>query len=98
MVKINVQCPVCKSEKVSKNGVHPHNKQRYICNNSDCKTKSFLLEYSKKGSVHGIDEKIISMAINSSGIRDTARVLGISKQKVQNSVMSFIGEMHQIMI
>ena len=41
-----------------------------------------MLEYCYKACEVGIKEKIIDMATNASGIRDTARVLGINKNTV----------------
>ena len=41
-----------------------------------------MLEYQNKGFEPGIFTKIIDMAINGSGIRNTARVLDISKGTV----------------
>jgi IS1 family transposase len=41
-----------------------------------------MLEYYYKAYEPGIKEKIVEMAINSSGIRDTARVLNINKNTV----------------
>ena len=41
-----------------------------------------MLKYCYKACEFGIKEKIIDMAINASGIRDTARVLGIDKNTV----------------
>jgi len=82
MKTIKVKCPKCKSENISKNGVTLKKQQRYICNNKDCNKKSFRLEYEQNGSKHGINETIISMSINGSGIRDISRVLKVSLQKV----------------
>jgi hypothetical protein len=45
-------------------------------------TKTFMQEYRYKAYEPGIKEKIVDMAINSSGIRDTARVLNINKNTV----------------
>jgi transposase-like protein len=45
-----------------------------------------MLEYTNKGWESGINEKIINMTANASGIRDIARVLKISKQKVQDTL------------
>jgi len=45
-----------------------------------------LQEYTQNGSKPGIDEQIIEMTANASGIRDIARVLKISKQKVQDTL------------
>lgn len=70
----------------SKNGIARNEKQRYICNNKECKGKSFMVEYTYKGAEYGIDKKIINMTANASGIRDIARVLEISKQKVQDTL------------
>nr|WP_061509370.1 IS1-like element transposase [Endozoicomonas montiporae] len=41
-----------------------------------------MLEYRYKACEPGVKEKIIDMAINGSGIRDTSKVLGISKTTV----------------
>ena len=41
-----------------------------------------MLEYEYTGCEHGIDEKIISMTANASGISDISRVLEISESKV----------------
>ena len=45
-----------------------------------------MLKYTYKGWELGINEKIIDMTANASGIRDIARVLKISKQKVQDTL------------
>lgn len=81
-----VKCPRCGSTEIMKNGINANGKQRYICNNKECDGKSFILEYSYNGAAPGIDEKIIDMTANASGIRDIARVLKISKQKVQDTL------------
>ena len=44
------------------------------------------LEYSNKAYEPGVKEKIIEMAINGSGMRDTSRVLGIHKETVMNQI------------
>jgi len=44
--------------------------------------KSFILDYTYNGLKPGIDERIIGMAANASGIRDAARALKVSKQNV----------------
>jgi len=40
------------------------------------------LEYSRNGELPEIKQTIIDMALNGSGIRDTARVLGVSMNTV----------------
>ena len=81
-----VKCPICSSTKISKNGVNANGAQRYICKDKDCLGKSFLLEYTYNGCRPGIEEDIISQTSNASGIRDIARNLEISKQKVQDTI------------
>jgi len=56
--------------------------QRYRCDNAECATKSFMLEYRYRAYELGIKAQLIDMVINGSGIRDTARVLKIDKNTV----------------
>jgi len=65
-----------------KSGCSVRGVQRYRCQQQDCPTKTFMQEYRYKAHEPGIKEQIVEMAINSSGIRDTARVLNISKNTV----------------
>ena len=39
---------------------------------------TFILSYSRNGDLPEVKQKITDMALNGSGIRDTARGLGIS--------------------
>lgn len=84
MAFINVKCPQCRCDDVIKFGTNTSGKQRYKCKNSECQKNTFLLEYSPNGDLPEVKKKIIEMALNGKGIRDTARVLGIS----MNTVMS----------
>ena len=77
------KCPNCKETKVSKNGTE-NGVQRYLCNNQDCSMKSFMLEYIYNGCKPGIDETIIDMTANASGISDISRVLKVSEGKVSS--------------
>ena len=52
-------------------------KQLYRCQNPNCPHQSFLLDPTYKGRLPEIKEQIIDMALNGSGIRDTARVLDL---------------------
>jgi len=74
--------PNCGSTEIVKAGKSEHGKQRLRCIASDCKTKTFMLEYRYKAYEPGIKEQVVEMAINGSGIRDTARVLEINKNTV----------------
>jgi transposase-like protein len=89
MVTIVVCCRYCgKPEAVRRKGIsttghQPHRRTGYHCEN--CK-RTFQLGYSKRAYEPGVKEHIIDMALNGSGIRDTARVLRIN----MNTVMSTI--------
>ena len=48
-----------------------------MCRNDACAQGSFLLEYRYQGYRPSVKRQIVDMALNGSGIRDTARVLGI---------------------
>ena len=84
MATINVHCPLCKLDQVVKHGVSGEGKQRYQCKNPNCSKNTFLLDYNYSACCPGTKEKIIEMALNGSGIRAIARVLGIN----MNTVMS----------
>ena len=55
---------------------------RYKCRNPDCQRCTFILNYSYQGHLPEVKQQIIEMALNSSGIRDTARILKISPSTV----------------
>ena len=60
--------------------------QRYFCRNASCDVNTFMLSYRYKAYNDGVIEQAIDMAINSSGIRDTARVLGISRNTISKAL------------
>ena len=82
MATVEVNCPACKSNQVVKFGLNPKRKQRYQCRNENCECDTFILDYKNKGYRLEIKNKIIEMTLNGSGIRDIARVLGISTNTV----------------
>lgn len=82
MATIKVTCPYCGSDKVVCNGKTQKGIQRYLCKNKSCQHSTFQLEYTYNACEPGMHEKIIDMAMNGSGVRDTGRVLGISKDTV----------------
>ena len=86
MALVKVQCPGCGGTKVYKHGTSKTGEQRYICHAQKCATRTFRLDYRYEGTRPGVDEKIISMAANASGVRDTARVLGITTDKVMSTL------------
>ena len=82
MTFIAAQCPHCQSEQVVKRGKTRRGTQRYLCQNPACTTGSFLLVYRNRGCVPDVKHMIIDMSLNTSGVRDTARVLHISTDTV----------------
>jgi insertion element IS1 protein InsB len=86
MVLIPVLCPHCQSDQVIRGGKTQAGKQRYKCLNADCPPYSFQLDLIYKGRLPEIKEQIVDMALNGSGIRDTARVLKISPTTVINEL------------
>jgi len=86
MVLIPVLCPHCQSDQIIKGGTTKAGKQRYKCQNADCPYYSFQLNLVYKGRLPEIKAQIVDMALNGSGIRDTARVLKISPTTVLNEL------------
>ena len=89
MATIKVYCRFCKnSNSVRKHSMGSTGYQRYRC--LDCK-KTFQLHYVYKACYSGVKDKIVNMAMNSSGVRDTARVLNIG----YNTVLRVLKNSHQ---
>jgi len=78
MVFVEVACPFCASTNVVKRGKTSNGKQRYECRNEACDHSTFILDYSYLGCLPDIKDRILDMAVNANGIRDTARVLNIA--------------------
>lgn len=75
MAKIDVVCRFCGSVKdVRRHGTGHTGNQRYRC--LSCR-KTFHLDYSYQACRPGVKDKIVDMAMNNAGIRDTARVLNV---------------------
>jgi transposase-like protein len=82
MVLEPVHCPNCNGPQVIKHGKTPEGKQRYRCQNPECSRSTFIRDYSYAGLLPDVKQQICDMAMNGSGIRDTARVLGVSQTTV----------------
>jgi insertion element IS1 protein InsB len=82
MVYVPVQCPHCQSTEVIKAGKQANGAQRYQCQNGQCARRIFLLQYQDRGRMPEIRRQVVDLALNGSGIRDTARVLRISPTTV----------------
>lgn len=72
-------CRHCGGSNLSKNGHRPDGTQRWRCN--ACK-KSFQMSYTYNANKPGLKEQITTLTLNACGVRDTARILGISKGTV----------------
>jgi transposase-like protein len=82
MVSVPVQCPQCHRTEIIKAGKQANGTQRYQCQNDRCARRVFLLQYQDWGRVPEIRRQVVDMALNGSGVRDTARVLRISPTTV----------------
>ena len=58
--------------------------------------KTLVLAYKYKAYEPGVKKRIIDMMINSCGIRDISRVLGLSKQTVINTLLRIKGSLVQV--
>ncbi|HSX82524.1 MAG TPA: IS1-like element transposase [Candidatus Saccharimonadia bacterium] len=83
MITQVLHCPYCQGTAMVKHGLSPEGKQRYRCRAClEGRGRTFLLEYSYAGQSPDVKQQIIEMAMNASGIRDTARVLQVSPTTV----------------
>jgi transposase-like protein len=86
MVYVQVHCPDCQCVDVVRYGKQRRGEQRYRCNNTDCPRHIFLLHYRNQGRLPTVKQQMVDMALNGSGIRDTARVLRVSPTTVINTL------------
>jgi transposase-like protein len=82
-----LHCRHCQGTDIVRHGKSPEGKQRYRCRACrEGRGRTFLLDYSYAGQAPEIKEQIVDMAMNASGIRDTARVLHVSPTTVINEL------------
>jgi transposase-like protein len=83
MITQVLHCPYCHETDIVSHGLSPEGKQRYRCRAClEGRGRTFLLEYSYAGQSPEVKQQIVDMAMNASGIRDTARVLHVSPTTV----------------
>lgn len=82
MVLEPVHCPDCDGTQAIKHDKTPEGKQHYRCQDQKCKRSTFIRDYSGAGLLPKVKPQICDMATHGSGIRDTARVLGVSQKTV----------------
>ena len=82
MITQVLHCPYCQGIDLVKNGKTPQGKQRYQCREEPCSGRTFILDYTYPGQSKEAKKQIVDLALNGSGIRDTARVLQVSTSTV----------------
>ena len=83
MITQVLHCPYCHGTDSVHHGTTSEGQQRYRCR--ECllgRGRTFLLEYTYAGQSSEVKQQIVDMAMNASGIRDTARVLHVSPTTV----------------
>jgi insertion element IS1 protein InsB len=84
MALVHVQCPQCHSIDGVQYGQQANGTQRYRCNNRDGPRTIFLLQYQDRGRLPAVQQQIVDMTLNGSGVRDIVRVLRVSAATVIN--------------
>lgn len=77
-----IHCPNCHGTDIVKFGKTRQGKQRFQCRGSICDGRTFIKDHSYPGRGRQVKQQIVDMALNGSGIRDTARVLHVSPTTV----------------
>ena len=86
-------CPYCQGTDIVRHGTTSEGKQRSRCR--ECllgRGRTFLLEYTYAGQSLEVKRQIVDMAMNASGIRDTARVLHVSPTTVIKELKKGTGD------
>jgi transposase-like protein len=79
MITQVLHCPYCHGTDSVRHGLSPEGKQRSRCRAClEGRGRTFLLDYTYAGQSPAVKPQIVDMAMNASGIRDTARLLHIS--------------------
>src|SRR6266704_765703 len=81
-----LHCPNCQGTDIVRHGKTRQGKQRYRCREQRCAGRTFLLDYSYPGHLPEVKQQIVEMALNASGIRDTARVFHVSTNTVMTEL------------
>jgi transposase-like protein len=82
MITQVLHCPYCQGTDIVRHGTTPEGKQRYRCRVCPDRGRTFLLDYAYPGQSQQVKHQSVEMAMNASGIRDTARVLHVSPTTV----------------
>jgi transposase-like protein len=83
MIVQDLHCPHCQDTDIVRHCTIRQGKQRYRCRSCRWgRGRTFLLDYAYAGQSPEVKQQIVDMAMNASGVRDTARVLHISPTTV----------------
>ena len=85
MITQVVHCPYCQGTDIVRHGASAEGKQRYRCR--ECRLgrgRTFLLAYISISQSPEVKQQMVDMAMNASGIRDTARILHVSPTTMIN--------------
>ena len=92
MITQVLHCPYCHEIDRVKHGLSSEGKQRYRCRVCrEGRGRTFLLEYTYAGQSPAVKQQIVDMALNASGIRDTA--LAPSPQVVEDGIDHLSGRL-----
>lgn len=83
-ITLKVTCPHCQGTKVIKNGHKKDGTQNFLC--KDCR-KQFQSVYKNNGANPITQQRIVSMLLRNSGIRDIETVLKVSRRCVLNRLL-----------
>src|SRR5712664_2676941 len=86
MITQVLHCPYGQGTDIVRHSTTPEGKQRYRCRACLDRGRTFLLEYTYAGHSPDVKQQIVDMAMNASGIRDTARVLHVSPTTVMKEL------------
>ena len=82
-----VYCPRCNSDHVYRHG---KSAAGHVCYRCPACPHVFQLTYTYEACKPGVKEKIIQMAFNSAGVRDTSRVLKVSVNTVISTLKNAV--------
>ena len=85
MIRQVLHCPPYQGTDIVRHGQTRQGKQLYRCREQRCAGRTFLPDYAYAGQSPEVKQQIVEMALNASGIRDTARVLHVSTNMVMTA-------------
>ena len=89
MITQVLHCPYCQGTDIVRHGTTPEGKQRYRCRACPDRGRTFLLGYAYAGQSPDVKQQIVDMAMNASGIRDTARLIELGYHKPEGYGATF---------